>query len=55
MKIVGRKPALTPEQVRAVREWAAFGRSAPQVARNLGIGYSTLRRYLAGEHKRRVA
>ena len=53
--IVGRKPKLPAETVQAVRVWAALGRNVPEVARNVGVSPNTLRRYLAGEHKRRVA
>ncbi len=49
---VGRKPKLTPEQVRVVRAWAALGTNKTAVARRFGIGISTLDAYLAGAHKR---
>lgn len=49
---VGRKPKLTPEQVRAVRAWAAFGTNKTAVARRLGITLTTLDTYLSGGHKR---
>jgi len=48
----GRKPKLTPEQVRAVRAWAALGTNKTAVARRLGIGLTALDRYIARAHKR---
>ena len=55
MKVCGRKQKLPPETVQALRVWAALGRSTGEVARNLGVTTGTLRKYLNGEHKRRVA
>jgi DNA invertase Pin-like site-specific DNA recombinase len=51
-QMVGRKPKLTPEQARQVREWAALGRTPSQVARRFGIGVTTLKSYIRREHKR---
>lgn len=51
----GRPRKLSPEQVAAVRAWAATGRSLAAVARNLGVAPNTLRRYLDGGHKERRA
>lgn len=45
--LTGRRPKLTPEQVRALRRWAALGTSISGVARTLGVSRGTLRRYLA--------
>lgn len=53
--IVGRKPKLPPETVEALRIWAVIGKSVPEVARNLGVSPGTVRRYLRGDHKRKVA
>lgn len=53
--LTGRRPKLTPEQVRALRRWAALGTSISGVARTLGVSRGTLRRYLARAHKREVA
>jgi len=44
---VGRKPSLTPSQVRDARVLLGEGRSSAQVARTLGIGRATLYRHLA--------
>jgi DNA invertase Pin-like site-specific DNA recombinase len=46
---VGRKPSLTPSQVRDARVLLAEGRSSSQVARTLGIGRATLYRHLSAE------
>lgn len=51
----GRRPKLTPEQVRALRQWAALGTTVSAVARRLGVSRGTLHRYLAGDHKERRA
>lgn len=48
----GRPPKLNAAQVRELHQWAAFGTSKVAVARRLGIGKTTLDRYLAGEHVR---
>lgn len=53
--LTGRRPKLTPEQVRALRQWAALGTTVSAVARTLGVSRGTLRRYLARAHKREVA
>lgn len=52
---MSRPRKLTPDQVAAVRVWAALGRSVAAVARNLGVSVSTLRNYLDGKHKERRA
>lgn len=39
----------------AMRVWEALGRSVGQVARNLGVSPTTVRRYLNADHKREVA
>ena len=44
---VGRKPSLTPSQVRDARDLLAAGRSSAQVARTLRVGRATLYRHLA--------
>jgi DNA-binding CsgD family transcriptional regulator len=49
----GRKPKLTPDQVRALREWAAFGKNMSEVGARLGINRRTVGAYLRREHKRR--
>lgn len=51
-KWTGRKPKLAPEQVRAVRAWAALGTNKTAVARRLGISLTTLDHYIARAHKR---
>jgi predicted transcriptional regulator len=51
----GRKPKLPPETVQALLVWAALGRTVGQVARNLGVSPTTVRRYLDQRHKRKVA
>ena len=51
MKLSGPPPKLTAEQVKALRQWAAFGRSAADVARRLGVSPTTIRTYLRGERK----
>jgi DNA invertase Pin-like site-specific DNA recombinase len=43
---VGRKPVMTPSQVRDARVLSAEGRSSTQVARTFGIGRATLYRHL---------
>lgn len=53
--ICGRPPKLPPETVQALRVWAAIGKNVPEVARNLGVSPTTVRRYLRAEHKRKVA
>jgi len=53
--IVGRPPKLPPKTVQALLVWAALGRNVPEVARNLGVSPTTVRRYLSGAHKREVA
>jgi DNA invertase Pin-like site-specific DNA recombinase len=42
----GRKPALTPEQVTALRQRAASGETKATIARDLGISRETLYQYL---------
>lgn len=49
--MTGRRPKLTADQVRALREWAAFGRSTAAVARRYGVTTNTIRGYLRGEVK----
>jgi DNA invertase Pin-like site-specific DNA recombinase len=44
---VGRKPVMTPSQVRDARVLLAEGRSSTQVARTFNIGRATLYRHLA--------
>lgn len=48
----GRRPKLAPEQVRALRAWAALGTNKTAVARRLGISLTTLDCYIARAHKR---
>jgi DNA invertase Pin-like site-specific DNA recombinase len=43
---VGRKPSLTPAQVKDARVLLADGRSSTQVARSLGCSRATLYRHL---------
>lgn len=43
----GRAPALTDEQVTQAREWVSAGIPKAEVARRLGIGRTTLYKYLA--------
>jgi DNA-binding CsgD family transcriptional regulator len=50
--MMGRKPKLTPAQVRRLREWAANRMSAVEMARELGISTSRLWAILRGETKR---
>ena len=50
--IGGRKPKLTPEQVRKAREWAAIGLSMSQAAAHFGVHRTVFRDYLNGKHKR---
>lgn len=47
----GRKPSLTAEQVAAARERIATGVPKAVVARDLGVGRSTLHNYLVGTSK----
>lgn len=47
----GPAPKLTAEQVQALRQWAAFGRSVAAVARRLGVSPTTVQAYLRGERK----
>ena len=48
----GRKPKLSPEDARRVREWASFGTNQSEVARRLGIDRRTVRYYINRVHKR---
>lgn len=48
---VGRRPVLTPEQARQVREWAAFGVNYASVARRLGVSRNAVINYARGAHK----
>jgi DNA-binding CsgD family transcriptional regulator len=49
----GHKKKLTPEQERALMQWAAFGTSKKQVRNRLGIGQHALLKYLRREHLNR--
>ena len=51
MKLSGPPPKLTPEQVAALRQWAALGRSAADIARRWGVSPTTIRTYLSGQRK----
>jgi predicted transcriptional regulator len=51
VRLVGRKPKLSPDQVRQLREWAAFGRNQTDVARRMGISTGAVRNYLRGTQK----
>ncbi|GAB3865447.1 recombinase family protein [Nocardioides maradonensis] len=48
-KYRGRKPALTPEKIEAARRRIEAGEPTAQVARDLGVGRSSLYRALNGE------
>jgi IS30 family transposase len=52
--ITGRKPKLSVEQARSLREWAGFATSMGQAAKRLGVARTTLHRYLRRQHKRRA-
>ena len=52
MRICGRKPKLTPEQIKKAREWASIGRTFKQAAMHFGVSPSVLRNYINGKHKR---
>lgn len=55
MNITGRKPKLTPEQQADLRYWALWGKGTlADKAKEWGVHYTTLARYLRGEHKRPV-
>lgn len=47
------KPKLSPNECDAIRVWAALGRSVPEVARNLNVSPSAVRRAIRGEFKTR--
>ena len=49
--MIGRKPKLSPDQVRQLREWAANRKTARAMAAELGIATSVLHAYLRGERK----
>lgn len=51
MKLMGRKPKLSADQVARLREWAANRMTATEFARQLGIAPTTLHAYLRGERK----
>ena len=51
MIVVGRKPALSAEQLAQAEAWAAIGTSMAGAARYFGITPATLRQYLRGAHK----
>ena len=53
MKITGRKPKLTHEQVHDLRRWYASTRTVKDKARELGISATALKQYVKGAHKRR--
>lgn len=53
MKLCGRKPKLTPEQVKEAREryFLHVSNSLERIAHDMGIHRKTLVRYLNGRHK----
>lgn len=54
MRIVGRKPKLTPEQQAELRRWASIGKRTGEAARYFGICTTTLNAYLRGEQKQPI-
>lgn len=47
----GRKPCLSADQLKSIREWAKFGTSTGDVARKLGVSTETVRRYARDQVK----
>lgn len=50
--MIGRKPALTAEQMQELKRWAEIGTSRTEVARRFGVDRRIVGRYLRGGCKR---
>jgi transposase len=48
----GRPPKLTPDQVRELRAWAAYGTSKAAVARRFNVSTKTVTAYIQRRHVR---